>query len=68
MPFGEGKYDGALTLALDDTEANEGVLIILSGVKGSGFSVQASKEMMERLPEVLEYMAKGIRKDLPIIK
>ena len=65
MAVGEGKYDSALTIALGNAGAIEGVLIVFEGEKGAGFSVQASAENLAKLPNALEYIAKEIRKDLP---
>ncbi len=65
MAVGEGKYDFALTLALGNSKASQGVLLVLDGDSGPGFSVQASMAAMEGLPDALEYIAKEIRKDLP---
>jgi hypothetical protein len=64
MAVGEGKYDFALTLALGNAEAEQGVLLVLDGNKGAGFSVQASMSAMSGLPDALENIAKEIRKDL----
>jgi hypothetical protein len=65
VTVGAGKYDFALTLALGNAEAEQGVLIVFDGKKGAGFSVQASKEALEGLPQVLEHIAAQVRKDLP---
>ena len=66
MAEGKGKYDFALTLALGNAKAEQGVLIVFDGEEqGAGFSVQASKEALEGLPKVLEYIAEQVRRDLP---
>ncbi len=64
MAVGEGKYDKSLTLALEFSYAQEGILIVFDGNKGMGFSVQATEENIAKIPDVLEHMAKEIRKDL----
>jgi hypothetical protein len=61
MGNGPGKYDSALTMAKQSVDASEGVLIILDGNKGSGFSVQASEETILKLPTILESMSSQIR-------
>lgn len=60
---GAGKYDKALTKAVEQAKARQGVLLIFDGEHGSGFSVQAELEIIQNLPEVLENMAKQIRAD-----
>lgn len=60
---GAGKYDKALTEAVKHAKARQGVLIIIDGEHGGGFSVQAEKEILQKLPDILENMAKQIRVD-----
>jgi len=64
MANGAGKHDKSLTLALEFAYAKEGVLIVFDGDKGMGFSVQATEENIAKIPDILEHMAKEIRKDL----
>lgn len=64
MATGPGKYDRQATIARNLTEAKGIALIVLGGKKGDGFSVQAPPEVIVRLPELLEHMAKSIREDL----
>lgn len=59
-----GKYDELCTEAREKAKAIGAVLIILSGNKGHGFSVQATPEAMFALPGMLEIMAAEIRRDL----
>jgi hypothetical protein len=59
-----GKYDYLCTVAQQATEAEGTILIILNGILGSGFSVQASADIIDRLPELLETVAKNIRNSL----
>lgn len=65
MAVGKGKYDDALTLALEFSYAQEGILVVFNGKGGSGFSVHGSKLRLEKIPEILEHIAKEMRKDLP---
>jgi hypothetical protein len=58
---GPGKYDDITTLVRDVTEAEGVALIVINGNKGRGFSVQGSERFIERLPDVLEDMARSIR-------
>jgi hypothetical protein len=62
---GPGKYDDIATLARKATEADAIVLIVANGLLGNGFSVQTIRpELIKTLPDMLEAMAKIIRKDL----
>ena len=62
---GPGKYDVACTVARTACgPASEAVLIVLNGVHGDGFSVQASLLTLGRLPEILRQMASAIEEDL----
>lgn len=65
MPHGPGKYDPTLTEVLNGIDAKEGILIVLDGKDGVGFSVQASIATMIKLPALLETLANAIRADLP---
>lgn len=64
MPIGKGKYNSALTEALKGLEAKQGVLLVLDGEDGAGFSVQADLPNMIALPATLERIAMAIRADL----
>lgn len=61
---GPGKYDDLCTLARKAASAEGAVLMIINGNLGGGFSVQVSPEMLPGLPNLLEFMAGEIRKDL----
>jgi len=63
MAAGKGKYDDALTVALSSVGAVTGILLVQNGMQGAGFSIQATQEELIALPDVLEQMAKEIRKD-----
>jgi hypothetical protein len=65
MTIGTGKYDFPLTLALGNAEAQQGILLVLDGKKGAGFSVQGTTDAINKLPDMLEHIAAEIRKDLP---
>jgi len=60
MPAGPGKYDDACTAAREATGAEACVLIVISGMRGSGFSVQALGDMTAKLPELLRDVADEI--------
>lgn len=61
MPFGPGVYDDECSTARVATKAHTAILMIIGGMKGSGFSVQtAHPQMLVDLPNVLRAMAKQI--------
>lgn len=64
MPVGAGKYDDLCTEAAKKTDAKGVIMIVLDGEKGSGFSIHATFEILIKLPELLENVAKQIRDDL----
>jgi len=59
-----GKYDDLCTEVREKAQAMGAVIIIFDGNKGNGFSIQLPFEQLLKLPDVLEDVAKGIRKDL----
>lgn len=70
MTFGPGKYDDICTMVRQQiglTEESDGgcvVLIVIGGNRGPGFSVQADLESTLLLPDMLEDVARQIRKDV----
>ena len=62
MPFGPGRYDAQCTIIREQTGAAGVALIVIGGVHGSGFSVQAPGDVTLVLPELLEEMAREIRR------
>jgi UDP-N-acetylglucosamine:LPS N-acetylglucosamine transferase len=64
MAQGPGKYDVFATMTRNATSAEGVIVIVLGGSKGSGFSVQASPEVTQRLPEMLRMVADEIERDL----
>lgn len=61
MALGPGKYDDKLTVALDGESS--GILMIMAGPKGPGFSCQCTPEQFERLPKVLRMLADEMEAD-----
>jgi hypothetical protein len=61
--LGPGKYDYATTVALELTQAQAVVLIVVGGKYGSGFSVQAIARSIPpfKLAEMLENTARELR-------
>lgn len=64
MAIGPGKYDALATIVRESTSAGGVILIVLDGMHGSGFSVQATSEITARLPALLREVADGIERDL----
>ena len=61
MPLGAGKYDQICTEIREKTNARGIIVIIIDGNLGNGFSCQADPELILKLPDMLEFMAKEIR-------
>ena len=60
MAHGPGKYDKQLTTALNSVGALEGILIVIDGDSGQGFSAQFSVENTESVPKMLRHIADEI--------
>jgi len=60
-----GKYDDLCTYVREQSDAAAAVVIIVGGNKGHGFSVQAFADVTPQLPEMLESIARQMRKDMP---
>lgn len=63
MAIGPGKYDDELTRALRKSRATTGILIVIDGERGPGFSCQTTPEYLMRLPGILRFMATQIEND-----
>jgi hypothetical protein len=64
MAQGPGKYDDLATYCREQAEAVAGIVIILEGKHGSGFSMQSLEpEVQRQLPALLENIAAQIRED-----
>lgn len=66
MTFGPGKYDDLCTYVREAAGIEEGgaLVIIIGGKLGNGFSLQADFETSIAIADVLENVAKQIRKDV----
>lgn len=69
MALGPGKYDDVCVTVRERVGITEntggGVLVIvLGGEKGNGFSMVADERTMEMVPDMLEFVAKQIRRDV----
>jgi hypothetical protein len=68
MATGPGKYDDLCSLVrkgagMDEGSSGGAVVIIIGGNKGNGFSVHADAATTILLPDMLENMARIIRRD-----
>lgn len=62
MATGPGKYDDIATFARTTTGARAAIVLILEGLRGSGFSVQTDASIDPlRLADMLEYIARDLR-------
>lgn len=65
MSAGAGKYDDVCTATRLVTGARAVIVLVVDGIRGSGFSLQSSDpEVLQRLPDALEDMARQIRADV----
>jgi len=67
MALGPGKYDFVCSIVREHvgmTPDSPGgvIVIVIGGDKGNGFSVQADLQTTLGLPDLLEHMAREIRK------
>ncbi len=65
MPIGPGKYDELCTKVREETHALAALLIVIDGVKGSGFSMQTGDlRVLTGLPGILRDTACQIEESL----
>jgi hypothetical protein len=62
MAIGPGKYDPECTDIRTRDQAEGVILIVIRGVKGSGFSCQATPEITFSLPQILRNIADDIER------
>jgi hypothetical protein len=60
VAIGPGKYDDLATYVREKARASAVVVIVVEGVKGSGFSVQAQADVALALPVLLRRIADDI--------
>lgn len=63
MPLGPGKYDKELCEALAKAKAKEGILLVIGGEKGQGFSCKIATEKLIAIPGILRSLANSIEAD-----
>ena len=66
MAIGPGKYDDLCTYVREKTQASGVLVVVINGNKGEGFSCQADLKTMLIVPDILETIAKQLRKDRTI--
>lgn len=59
-----GKYDDLCTMVREETQAEGVVLMIVRGNRGSGFSAQATPNVLHSLPDAIEMVVAQLRKDI----
>ena len=67
MATGPGKYDDMVSMVRQQigmTDSGGVVLIVVGGERGPGFSCQADLQTTLLLPDLLELVAKQMRKDI----
>ena len=63
--IGPGKYDDLCTRVKAESKAEAVIVIVIKGVRGSGFSLQTDNPMVIiNLPDVLQTVAAQIKEDL----
>ncbi len=63
MAEGGGKYDAYATMVREAAQATGVLVMIIDGVRGSGFCVQGPLVLTAALPMLLREMADTIEKD-----
>jgi hypothetical protein len=71
MALGPGKYDDLCTLVREHAgmkpdDVGGAVVIVIGGNRGNGFAVQADFITTLKLPDLLEQVAKEIRRSGPL--
>jgi hypothetical protein len=61
--IGPGRYDDLCTLVRDKSNAAGAIVIVIDGTHGSGFSCQCGPDLLLALPDILESIARQIRRD-----
>lgn len=65
MTIGQGgKYDPETAALLVALQARGVILVVVDGIRGSGFSVAMQPDALVRMPEMLESIAEQMRKDI----
>lgn len=65
MAFGPGKYDELATEVRTKAKAEGVLVLIVNGVRGSGFSAQLSLDLTLTLPAILRDIANQIEERGP---
>lgn len=62
--IGPGKYDDLCTYVRELTDADGVILVVVSGKRGQGFSMQATLEVIKIAPQVLRIIADKLDADI----
>lgn len=60
MPVGPGKYDDQLTKIREEIDFDLGILFIIGGNQGDGFSSQCNADYLGDIPKILRKVADEI--------
>ena len=63
MAQGPGKYGDELDKALEGLDDAQGILVIIKGPRGPGFTASVSPEAALDFPEILRNIADSIEQD-----
>lgn len=55
-----GKYNNELIQALQASQAQQGILLILDGQKGPGLSLKINSDLVDNIPTIFRLMADEI--------
>ena len=66
MSIGPGRYNEVCNDVRKRTRAKGVILIVMEGDKGEGFEVQASLDILVKLPKLLRDVADQIEADGPL--
>lgn len=64
MTIGPGKYDDLATRIREDNDADAVVVVVINGIRGTGFSVQATGPALLALPQVFHDMSHAMQGDV----
>jgi hypothetical protein len=60
MSLGDGNYDDIASALREGTRATGVIVVVIDGMRGSGFAVQLSLAETDRLPGILRELADEI--------
>lgn len=67
MSTGGGRYEDLCTYVRTRAQADGAIVMVFGGCRGSGFSIQASADVLLSLPALLRQMAGDIECDVAVL-